>query len=467
VRWALVVVVKWLIRGAVIATVANDATTAHAQTERPSTPAAQAAAETDDRQTDPDAVEGLQEVDDETAEAPTGPGPAAPTKGVMVTGYIDVGFAKAQGNGTSYPPGDLRVPADYGVDTFATAVNSRGDVASDDPNGRFVNGFSPRSMGIGGHGSMLFNALSADLRYTSRGAPLFVFARAVMLPRLSAAGDSTRVMLEQGFGRLTPLDSAELAISIGKFDSVFGIEYLENPSNIRIGITPSLMARYTTGTSLGAKIFYRIQIPIIWSALSVNLAGTNSGNFIEALQGPDANLTGVPVASGRVGYELNLPWVEIKLGASGLQGPRNDQRDPESRQRMWGFDARLYVAGLALNGEYVHVDEDSGSVPKLTGDGLFPLTTEFHARGFYAQATYGFPITRRVFRRLYVYARVEQRHAWFEGFRPVTVQRGTGGLRLDLWDEVALKGEMLVNREVEGAPQVANNVLTSSLVYTW
>ena len=168
-----------------------------------------------------------------------------------------------------------------------------------------------------------------------------------------------------------------------------------------------------------------------------------------------------------MGYELNLPWVEIKLGASGLQGPRNDQRDPQSLQRMWGFDARIYVAGLALNGEYVHVDEDSGSVPKLTGDGLFPLTTEFHARGFYAQATYGFPITRRVFRRLYVYARVEQRHAWFEGFRPVTVQRGTGGLRLDLWDEVALKGEMLVNREVEGAPQVANNVLTSSLVYTW
>ena len=292
----------------------------------------------------------------------------------MVTGFIDVGFAKAQGNGTSYPPGDLRVPADYGVDTFATAVNSRGDVASNDPNGRFVNGFLPRSMGIGGHGSVLFNALSADLRYTSRGAPLFVFARAVMLPRLSAAGDQTRVLLEQGFGRLTPLDSAELAISIGKFDSVFGIEYLENPSNIRIGITPSLMARYTTGTSLGAKVFYRIQIPIIWSALSLNVAGTNSGNFVEALQGPDANLTGVPVASGTRRLRVEPAVGGIKLGASGLQGPRNDQRDPDSRQRMWGFDARLYVAGLALNGEYVHVDEESGSVPKLTGDGLFPLT---------------------------------------------------------------------------------------------
>ena len=109
-RWALVAVVKWLIRGAVIATVANDATTAHAQTERPSTPAAQADAETDDGQTDPDAAEVLQEVDDETAEAPTGPGPAAPAKGVMVTGYIDVGFAKAQGNGTSFRPAIFASP---------------------------------------------------------------------------------------------------------------------------------------------------------------------------------------------------------------------------------------------------------------------------------------------------------------------------------------------------------------------
>jgi hypothetical protein len=465
VRWAGAVVLKWLISAVVIVTMASDATLAHAQAERPA-PAAQDDAEADG-QTDADAAESLPEADDETLEAPTGPGPAAPAKGVMVTGFIDVGFAKAQGNGTSYAPGDLRSPADYGVDTFATAVNSRGDVASNDPGGRFVNGFFPQSVGIGGHGSLLLNVLSADLRYTSRGAPLFVFARAVMLPRLLAAGDSTQVLLEQAFGRLTPLDSAELAISIGKFDSVFGIEYLDNASNIRVGITPSLLARYTTGTSLGAKVFYRIQIPIIWSALSVNLAGTNSGNMVEALQGPDANLTGVPVASGRVGYELNLPWVEIKLGASGLQGPRNDQRDPHAQQRMWGFDARLYVAGLALNGEYIQVDEESGAAPKLTGDGLFPLTSEFHARGFYAQAAYALPFTRRVFRRLSVYARVEQRHAWFEGFTPVTVQRGTGGLRLDLWDEVALKGEVLVNREVAGAPQVANNVLTSSLVYTW
>ena len=184
-----------------------------------------------------------------------------------------------------------------------------------------MNGFSPRSVGIGGHGSFLFNTLSADLRYTRRGAPLMVFARAVMLPRLLADGESTRVLLEQAFGRLTPFDSAELAIAIGKFDSVFGIEYLENQANIRIGITPSLIARYTTGTSIGAKVFYRIQIPIALVGVEREPGRHQQRQLRRSAAGPDASLTGVPVASGRVGYELNLPWVEIKLGASGCTVP--------------------------------------------------------------------------------------------------------------------------------------------------
>ena len=34
----------------------------------------------------------------------------------------------------------------------------------------------------------------------------------------------------------------------------------ENEANLRTGITPSLIARYTTGQSLGAKAFYRMQL---------------------------------------------------------------------------------------------------------------------------------------------------------------------------------------------------------------
>ena len=101
-------------------------------------------------------------------------------------------------------------------------------------------------------------------------------------------------MLEQAFGRIIPVKSAELAISLGKFDSVFGIEYLDNEANFRVGVTPSLLARYTTGQSTGLKLFYRYQIIPASSAISVNVSATNSGTFVEALQAPVASLTGVP-----------------------------------------------------------------------------------------------------------------------------------------------------------------------------
>ena len=67
-------------------------------------------------------------------------------------------------------------------------------------------------------------------------------------------------------------------------ESVFGIEYLDNEAPLRTGITPSLIARYTTGWQLGAKAFYRVQLPDFWSAFSLNAAVTNNSTFIDSLQ---------------------------------------------------------------------------------------------------------------------------------------------------------------------------------------
>ncbi len=298
-------------------------------------------------------------INDSDGYTPPADGPGAPSA-LSIDGYVDVGFAKAQGDGTSFAPGDQSVPAEYGVYPFAPAVNSRGDVASTDAGGRFVNGFLPRSVGIGGRPSFLLNTLDVDLKYTPPATPLMVFSRVQFLPRFTGAGDDTRVYVEQAFGRYTPFESQELALSVGKFDSVFGIEYLDNESNIRTGVTPSLVARYTTGQSIGVKLFYRIQIAPLWSALSLNVAGTNSGSFVEALQPPDASLSGEPVGSGRLGYELNTPIVAAKLGASGMIGPRNDQGDQSAHQTAFGFDGRVSGFGVYLNAEYVHVDEGQG-----------------------------------------------------------------------------------------------------------
>ncbi|HEY0705304.1 MAG TPA: hypothetical protein VGG33_00815 [Polyangia bacterium] len=422
-----------------------------------------------------------------TTTAPVSPSPPAPededqealgfvlpataevTPPLVLMGYVDVGFAAAEGDGTSYPAGDTRLPADYGVDPFAPAVNSRGDVASTDAGNLFVNGFLPRSAQIGGRPSFLLNTVNLDARYLSARSPVMVFTRLQFLPRWGGRGrgNQTSLLVEQAFGRVTPITGTEFFISAGKFDSVFGIEYLENQANFRTGITPSLFARYTTGTSLGIKAFYRIQVAPLWSAFSLNTAATNSGAFVEALQPPDVSLTGRPVISARLGYELNLRKVQVKLGGSGLFGPRNDQRDPDARQTMWGADARLYLYGVSLSGEWVDVDEDLGAVGKETGQGGYPIASPFAARGFWLQAAYGWRAGLGPLTALSVYTRYEERRASFEGFRPLRVARLTGGLRVDLWDALILKGEVLFNQELEGAPNVDNDVVTSSVVFSW
>lgn len=409
---------------------------------------------------------GPENPNDSPGYTPDEEGPSA-SGSLKLHGYIDVGFAKAQGNGSSFRQGDTRLPADYGVDTFAPAINSRGEVASLDAGGRFVNGFLPYSMEIGSRASFFINTVNADIQYTPPGAPLLIFARTQLLPRF-ANGTKTRVVVEQAFGRLTPFSSQEFALSVGKFDSVFGIEYLENQANLRIGITPSLIARYTTGQSIGAKAFYRYQLPSISSAISINAAVTNSGNWVESLQTPDISLTGVPNGTARLGYELNMLGFQVKVGGSGMYGPRNDQQSSAPRQRAFGVDGRVIVGWLSLSGEYINLREDSGAEPgKYTGTGVYPLASGFKVDGFYNQAAVAIPTGATSLQTVTLYARYDRRHAEFEGFGPILTSRWTTGARLDFWSALAVKAEYLFNRENAGAPTVPNDVFTSSVVFTW
>jgi len=395
------------------------------------------------------------------------PPTASQSSGVQINGYVDVGFAAAQGNGTSFAPGDTRIPADYGVDTFATAVNSRGDVASTDSGGRFTNGFLPRSMNMGGQPSIFLSTFDVDFKYAPSTVPLLLFGRLQFLPRYGGAGNETRVIVEQAFARIVPFNALELALSIGKFDSVFGIEYLENQANLRTNITPSLIARYTTGQSLGLKAFYRIQIPGIWSAVSLNAALTNGGTLVETLSPPDLSLAGRPIGSARLGYELNLPSIEVKAGVSGEYGPRNDQHAVTVRQWLLGADLRVVFKGFSLSAEGVKIHQDPGGGDKANGLGPQTVVSEFAARGAYATLAYGLPVSDGALRKFTPYLRYERRRAQFEGFPAYTVERLTFGFRLDLWDELIAKAEGLLNGEVSGLPTVDNNVFTTSFVYSF
>ncbi|MFN0062102.1 MAG: hypothetical protein ACKVPX_06275 [Myxococcaceae bacterium] len=405
--------------------------------------------------------------------------PAAPEESpFLFTGYIDIGYAYAQGNGTSWPEGDTRIPADYVADPFATAVNSRGDVASVNSRGLFVNGFLPRSMGIGGRPSFLINTVNLDIRYTPRGFPLMFFIRTQLMPRFGSgpdmvpaglpAGNQTRVWLQQVFARLIPFNSVEFALLVGKFDSVFGIEYLDNEANLRTGITPTTLARYTTGQSLGIKAFYRVQIPAAWSAFSINASITNSGTRIESLQPPDLSFSGIPVAAARLGYELNLPKLTFKLGGSGLIGPRNDQRSARVQQWMLGLDARLYVAGVSVAGEILRSYEAPGiASEKFTGLGEFFAPSGFKVDGFWVQGGYTFTFDHPIFQSVALYGRFERRNGTFHSFTPVKTARLTVGGRVDVYRSIAIKFEALLNRELPGTASVDNDVFTSSAVYTF
>jgi hypothetical protein len=384
------------------------------------------------------------------------------------TGYFDLGFAKATGDGSSFSPNDTRVPLDYGVDPFAAAVNSRGEVASTNSNGRFTNGFLPRSVGIGSTPSFVLNTASADVRFSPSRWPVFAFARLQVMPRLLATGEVTRVELQQAFGRVSPFAAHEFSVSVGRFDSVFGIEYLENEANLRQGITPSLVARYTTGQSLGLKVFYRLQLPTIWSALSLNVALTNSGTRIEALVPVDASLVGVPVGSGRLGYELNLQFFQAKLGLSGLYGLRNDQRSTAAYQKAFGVDLRLNFLGLTLSGEFVRlIDDASPLAGKVTGQASAELASGFEVWGGWGRLGYTLPWKGEVVTQVTLSARYDRRKARFEGYVWVETERYTASLRVDFVDTFALKAEALFNRELQGAPTVDNDVFTASAVFTW
>ncbi|PZR06954.1 MAG: hypothetical protein DI536_29230 [Archangium gephyra] len=413
------------------------------------------------------AAQDVVEVPDEDPGEGFTPNEAQGEDPLRFTGYIDVGFVKASGNGSSFSPEDRRTPLDYGNDAFAPAVNSRGDVASTDSTGRFTNGFLPRSAGIGSTPSFLLNTVSADVRYTPRNVPLFLFARLQMMPRFTGQGDSTRVDLQQAFGRLSPFKNHELAVFLGRFDSVFGIEYLENEANLRPGVTPSLIARYTTGHGLGAKAFYRFQLPALWSAVSFNVAATNNGTRVDALVPVNASLTGNFVGSARIGYELNLQYVQLKLGVSGLYGPRNDQRSATSRQMALAGDVRLSAFGFSLAGEFLRLIDEQGPGTKITGLTVAELASGFEVWGGWGRVSYTLPWKNEVFGGLTLYGRYDRRHAQFQGFTELRTDRFTAGLRLDLWDLLALKAEYLFNRELAGAPDVDNDVFTSSAVFTW
>jgi hypothetical protein len=380
---------------------------------------------------------------------------------VQLGGYVDIGGFVPQGDGAGYvedfghvhfPQFDplLNPAGGFGWlflgDILAPAVNTRGEVADLGPAPGVVRYDSINSRGAPG---LVVNEVNLTLRSALTPTAL-VSASINFAPRTGSdfsLGDAFDVDIAQV--EWLPTQSQRTSLFVGKTDSVIGIEYRERKADRRFGITPSLIARYTTGTAVGAKLRTKLGRGD-W--LVIALAVTNGSNTIEAFHFYDeVDSNAGKTGSGRLAVRLPR---NIEVGFSGSYGPQD--RTTDTAHAMWFFGPDLLAqwgpvdvkaqwlkgsaAGQASQGAY-GLDLNSGGY--LEVDVMWTPSFGMLGRGEYRDA-----------------------FVWLSNQRAYLTKswRATVGLRCVLTARAVLKAEYLRNGEYGGIPTVANDVFTSSLV---
>ena len=380
---------------------------------------------------------------------------------VTLGGYVDLGYFVPRGNnGAGYVEdfGHQLFPA-YGNfgwvflgDILAPAVNSRGEVADlgdapgvdryDSINSRGAPGFIANEINLTLRSALTPTALvTASLNFTPRTGNGF---------NLGDVFDADIAQIEW-----LPTDSQRTSIFVGKTDSVLGIEYRDRKSDKRFGITPSLMARYTTGTALGVKIRSKFG-STDW--LVVAAALTNGSNTVEMWHFYDEiDSNAGKTASGRLSVRLPLPfWLE--LGASGSYGAQD--RATDTAHPMWfvGGDMLAHIGGhVDLKAQYL-----KGSADGEASQGVYGL--RLHGGGYLevdAMLTSSFGlIGRGEYRDALVWLGAERAYLT-KGWR------ATGGVRWVATTRAVFKAEYLRNGEYGRIPNIADDVFTTSLVVSF
>jgi hypothetical protein len=379
---------------------------------------------------------------------------------VVLSGYVDFGFFAPTGNGAGYVQdyGHLVYPEyrdRFGWvflgDILAPAVNSRGEVAD------------------------LGDAPGVD-RYdtiNSRGAPGFVVSELNVALR-SALGSSAVVSASVNFAPRTgtdfrlgdvfdvdlaqiewmPTESQRTSLFAGKIDSVLGIEYRDRKADRRFGITPSLIARYTTGTALGLKVRSKFGADD-W--LVIAAAVTNGSNTTEQFHFYDElDSNAGKTLSGRLSVRLPVGF-DLELGMSGSYGPQD--RSTSSDHPMWFFgpDLLAHAGPFDVKAQWLH-----GHSAGQAAEGVYGL--DLHGGGYLEVDAMFTP-------SLGALGRIEYRDAlvWLGSERAYVTQswRATLGLRWVVTARVTIKAEYLHNGEYGRIPQVDNDVFTTSLILSY
>jgi hypothetical protein len=382
-----------------------------------------------------------------------------------ITVFVDVGAFAVGGDGSGIRPdlGHVYFPKYYGRvagqwvfmgDPLSTAINSNGE-PSDTSTSREI---ETDTINSGGRPSVVVNTVGLSISKAIKDG-VSLSALAELLPR----PDHNILDIELASVDYRPSPELDLLLSAGKVDSVLGVEYRHQDAYRRIGITPSLICRYTCGRPLG------VRARLTKGRLSTSATITNGDNFQRIFE-PDRELKSnlAPTASGHVQWMLfgeggvaadTVGKPSLEVGVSGAFGPQDDQPAMDLLQWHVGFDARLRdLHDFDAVAEYVQ-GKQPGKTESMTECDAAPCLTYKGAYLF---------VDRRVTTWLTPYARVDWRSAvHINGTQFVYEShtlRATVGGQFELTSRIVGKLEYTYNRELGGIPQFPDDVLTTSIV---
>ena len=376
------------------------------------------------------------------------------------SGYVDVGFFVPQGNGAGYVQdfGHVRFPEYHDRytwvflgDILAPAVNARGEVADlgDAPG-------IDRFDSINSRGAPGFVINEVNLRLSARPVPNAIITTSVNLTPRTGSNFSLGDVFDVDIAQLEwlPTESQRTSLFVGKMESVLGIEYRDRKSNHRFGVTPSLIARYTTGTALGIKVrskFGSDDWLIIAAALTNGSNTTEQFHFYDEI---DSNLG--KTASGRLSVRLPVP-AQFEIGASGSYGAQD--RTTSNQHAMWFIGPDLMAEFGAVDIKAAWLKGGAAGDPV---QGAYEL--KLHGGGYFEADTMLTPswglLGRIEYRDAFVALGADRAYvtkSW----------RATLGGRWVMSRWATLKAEYLHNGEYGRIPHVRNDVFTSSVVLSY
>jgi hypothetical protein len=430
------------------------AVTAAAQPAPPTSTAADAD-ETGDDGADPTALAAkVQELEDKLAslqnQQANKPFP------IKFTGYGDLGAFATQGDGTGFRRdiGHTAMPSlsnfgwvFYG-DLLATQINSRGDVA-DLGQAPGVDRFD--SVRSGGKLTFLVNELNLGVK--AGLGPTAMFTGSVNFTPRSGSNFSLGDSFDIDIAQLEwmPTEDGKTSIFVGKVDSVLGNEYKTRKASDRFGITPSLMARYTTGTAVGVKA----RTLLLDDHLILAAAVTN-GSFVteQFFFNQETDSNNFKTVSGRAALRFRMLGGTIEVGPSGSWGTQDTT--PDNGPKMWfaGVDAELVMPRINVKAQWL-----KGKAP---GDpDTMTYTLDLRQGGYVEADVLVTPL-------IGVIGRAEFRDADMnlgqERMYRTRNWRATGGVRLSFSPNATLKAEFSHNGEYDGTPSIPDDVVTTSAV---